>query len=86
MLEVLYGSGLRVSELCTLTVGSLSLAQQAATVWGKGAKERRVPLSEPAVVALRAWLAIRADVVVVEPAGVERHPVRQRAGQATDPA
>jgi integrase/recombinase XerC len=69
VLEVLYGSGLRVSELCTLTVASLSLAQQAATVWGKGAKERRVPLSEPAIVALQAWLAIRADVVAVQPDG-----------------
>ena len=67
VLEVLYGSGLRVSELCTLTVGSLSLGQQAATVWGKGSKQRRVPLSEPAVDALRAWLAIRTDVVVVRP-------------------
>jgi site-specific recombinase XerD len=69
VLEVLYGSGLRVSELCTLTVASLSLAQQAATVWGKGSKERRVPLSEPAVVALQAWLAIRADVGAVQPDG-----------------
>ena len=67
VLEVLYGSGLRVSELCSLTVASLSLAQQAATVWGKGAKERRVPLSEPAVAALHAWLAIRADVLEVVP-------------------
>ncbi len=69
VLEVLYGSGLRVSELCTLTVGSLALGQHAATVWGKGSKERRVPLSEPAVAALRAWLAIRADVVVAGPDG-----------------
>jgi len=69
VLEVLYGSGLRVSELCSLTVASLSLAQQAATVWGKGAKERRVPLSEPAVAALHAWLAIRADVLAVAPDG-----------------
>jgi len=69
VLEVLYGSGLRVSELCTLTVPSLSLAQQAATVWGKGSKERRVPLSEPAVAALQAWLAIRSDVVSVETDG-----------------
>lgn len=69
VLEVLYGSGLRVSELCSLTVASLSLAQQAATVWGKGAKERRVPLSEPAVTALHAWLAIRADVLGVAPDG-----------------
>jgi len=66
VLEVLYGSGLRVSELCSLTVGSLALGQQAATVWGKGSKERRVPLSEPAVAALRTWLAIRPDVVVAE--------------------
>jgi site-specific recombinase XerD len=55
-----------VSELCSLTVGSLALGQQAATVWGKGSKERRVPLSEPAVAALRTWLAIRPDVVVAE--------------------
>ena len=63
VLEVLYGSGLRVGELCGLTVGSLALDQGAATVWGKGSKERRVPLSEPAVAALRSWLAIRHDVV-----------------------
>ena len=63
VLEVLYGSGLRVSELCSLTVESLALGQRAATVWGKGAKERRVPLSEPAVASLQRWLAIRHEVV-----------------------
>ncbi len=63
VLELLYGSGLRVGELCGLRVSSLSLATSSATVWGKGAKERRVPLSEPAVRALRRWLAVRADVV-----------------------
>ena len=66
VLEVLYGSGLRVSELCSLALSSLSLEQQAVTVWGKGSKERRAPLSEPAAAALRAWLAIRGDVVTVE--------------------
>lgn len=66
LLEVLYGSGLRVGELCALTVSSLQLDQRAATVWGKGSKERRVPLSEPAVAALRSWLAIRHDVVPAE--------------------
>jgi integrase/recombinase XerC len=66
VLEVLYGSGVRVSELCGLTVSSLELARQAATVWGKGAKERRVPLSAPAVTALRLWLALRSEVVVAE--------------------
>ena len=63
VLEVLYGSGLRVSELCSLTLSSLDLARGAATVWGKGAKERRVPLSQPAVDALRAWLPLRQDVL-----------------------
>lgn len=66
VLELLYGSGLRVGELCSLTTSSLSLEQGAVRVWGKGAKERRVPLSEPAVDALRRWLAVRADVVPTE--------------------
>jgi len=63
VLEILYGSGLRVSELCSLTVGALELDRGAATVWGKGGKERRVPLSEPAVASLRAWLSVRRDVI-----------------------
>lgn len=66
LLEVLYGSGLRVSELCSLTVSSIDLDRGAATVWGKGAKERRVPLSQPAVDALRAWRAIRGEVISAE--------------------
>jgi integrase/recombinase XerC len=66
VLEVLYGSGLRVSELCSLTSSSLDLDRGAATVWGKGAKERRVPLSQPAVDALSAWLPLRGDVIAVE--------------------
>ncbi|MDO8391074.1 MAG: tyrosine-type recombinase/integrase [Actinomycetota bacterium] len=63
VLETLYASGMRVAELCSLDVDSLDLAAGAATVWGKGAKERRVPLGKPAVVALRAWVAVRHEVV-----------------------
>jgi integrase/recombinase XerC len=66
VLELLYGSGLRVGELCGLDVDSLQLDAAAVVVWGKGAKQRRVPLSEPARQALRAWAAMRADVVPVE--------------------
>ena len=62
--ELLYGSGLRVSELCSLNFSSIDLAGAAATVWGKGSKERRVPLSPPAVVALREWFALRSEVAV----------------------
>ena len=63
VLELLYGSGIRVSELCGLDVDVVDLAGRAVTVWGKGAKERRVPLSGPAVEALAGWLQIRHDVV-----------------------
>jgi len=63
VLEVLYGSGLRVSELCDADVDDVDRGGAAITVWGKGAKQRRVPLSEPALDALDAWLAVRRDVV-----------------------
>jgi len=60
---VLYGSGLRVSELCGLDRSSLDLRADALVVWGKGAKQRRVPISAVAHQALEAWLAVRGDVV-----------------------
>jgi site-specific recombinase XerD len=66
VLEVLYGSGVRVSELCSLQLHQVRLAERVLIVWGKGAKERRVPLGEPAAAALRDWLAVRHDVVPVE--------------------
>jgi len=65
VLELLYGSGVRVSELCGLDVDALELGAGAVSVWGKGSKQRRVPLSEPAVTALTAWLAVRSEVVPV---------------------
>lgn len=66
LLEILYGSGLRVAELCSLTVDQVRIAERAMTVWGKGSKERRVPLSDPAANAVEAWLAIRHEVVPAE--------------------
>ena len=83
VLEVLYGSGLRVSELCSLTPSSLDLDRAAATVWGKGAKERRVPLSRPAVDALRAWMAVRSDVIPAAHDSMSDHVDHRRGtGQA----
>ena len=56
IVELLYGSGLRVSELCGLRDDDLDLARAEARVWGKGSKQRLVPLSDPTVAALGAWL------------------------------
>ncbi|MCU1380109.1 MAG: Tyrosine recombinase XerC [Acidimicrobiales bacterium] len=56
VLELLYGSGLRVSELCGLRPEDLDLPAGAITVWGKGAKQRRLPITPPAVDAMAAWL------------------------------
>jgi integrase/recombinase XerC len=57
LLELLYGSGLRVAEACGLDVDELDLSRGRVVVWGKGGKQRTVPLSDPSVASLRRWLA-----------------------------
>jgi site-specific recombinase XerD len=57
VIELLYGSGLRVSELCGLTRADVDLKRNRVTVWGKGSKQRVVPLSDPGVDAVQRWLA-----------------------------
>jgi integrase/recombinase XerC len=59
MLELLYGAGLRVSELCGLDLQGLELGARSARVLGKGSKERLVPFGEPCAQALAAYLALR---------------------------
>jgi len=56
MLELLYASGLRVTELVTLTTDQLNLRQGVVRVIGKGSKERLVPIGEVAVECLSAYL------------------------------
>ena len=56
MLEVLYASGLRVSELVGLTLPQLSLNQGIVRVFGKGGKERLVPLGEAAIETVTDYL------------------------------
>ena len=63
VLEILYGSGLRVSEVCSLTVQSISSDGMSLRVIGKGSKERLVPLSVPATEAIQSWLSLRSEVV-----------------------
>ncbi len=61
-LELLYATGLRVSELVELPLGAVARDPQMLVVRGKGGKERMVPLSDPARFALKAWRAIRPAV------------------------
>ncbi|HET6338151.1 MAG TPA: tyrosine-type recombinase/integrase, partial [Polyangiales bacterium] len=59
MLELLYGAGLRVSELATLTLGRLELGEAQVRVTGKGNKERVLPLGGAAIRALDEYLRVR---------------------------
>ncbi|HEX6211059.1 MAG TPA: tyrosine recombinase XerC [Methylomirabilota bacterium] len=61
ILELLYATGLRVSELSGVDVDALDRAGRAVRVLGKGRKERIVPYGEPAARALEAWLGIRGE-------------------------
>jgi integrase/recombinase XerC len=62
LLEVLYGSGLRVSELAGLDLARIDLPGATARVRGKGDKERIVPLGQKAVEALEEYLAVRGEL------------------------
>ncbi len=66
ILELLYGSGLRVAELCSLDLASVASSESLITVWGKGAKQRRVPVNESTLGALRRWLRLRDGLVAPE--------------------
>ena len=56
MLETMYASGLRVSELLNLKRGQVNLSKCIITVFGKGAKERKVPIAEYAVEYIKLYI------------------------------
>lgn len=58
ILELLYGSGLRVSELCSLTEKDIDFSNDTIKVFGKGHKDRYVPISSKAKEALKNYLAL----------------------------
>ncbi len=62
MLELLYSSGLRVSELTGLDVDGLDLPGMSVRVVGKGNKERQIPIGRPAAEALRRWVEARSTL------------------------
>ena len=60
MLELLYGTGIRVSELCALDRADVDRRERVLRVRGKGDKERTVPFGGPAARSLQEWWEIRA--------------------------
>jgi integrase/recombinase XerC len=69
ILELLYASAIRVSELCELDVGGLDLDRRTVRVLGKGGKERVVPVGLPAVRAVARWEQAGRPVLAVGRSG-----------------
>ena len=72
LLELFYGSGIRLAELVGLDIQDLDLANGNARVLGKGRKTRIVPLGSHTVTALQAWLSTRSDQQPEDPVFVGR--------------
>jgi len=60
IIELFYSALLRLAELAGLTLGRIDWTSGEVRVWGKGAKERIVPVGAPALSALRKWMAVRS--------------------------
>jgi len=69
VLEVLYGTGVRVSELCGLDIDDLDMGRLTARVLGKGGRERTVPMGEPAVRAVQDWLRVGRPALANDDSG-----------------
>lgn len=83
LLEILYGSGLRVSELVGLPLAAAERDPTMLLVRGKGSKERQVPLSDPARGAIAKWLRMRAAALGEGEKSRYLFPSRGRAGHLT---
>ena len=78
LLEVLYATGVRVSELCGLDVADLDRSRRTMRVLGKGDRERTVPYGAPASRALEDWIAVRGRIALKTAGGALFVGVRGR--------
>lgn len=69
IVELLYATGIRVSELCGLDIDDIDLGGRLLRVLGKGNKQRTAPFGDPAAEALRAWLADGRPALVTMDSG-----------------
>lgn len=82
-LEVLYATGIRVSELVGLDIDDIDHERHTIRVLGKGDKERTVPIGQPALVAVREWLERGRGQVITEHSGPAL--LLGRRGRRADP-
>ncbi len=82
ILEVLYSCGLRVSELVSLKISDLFPDEQFIRVFGKGSKQRLVPIGEPALKAIRLYREVR-DAGPVQKAAEDILFLNRRGGKLT---
>ena len=66
VVELLYGSGLRVGELCGLRPVDVDGGRRRLLVWGKGAKQRQIPMSEASAEAVERWMERGRGALVVD--------------------
>ena len=83
LLELLYATGLRVSELVSLPLSAIDQDYRFLMVRGKGGKERIVPLNKPAVAALEDYLSDRSRFLTDGRGSKWLFPSRSRAGHLT---
>jgi integrase/recombinase XerD len=92
IVELLYASGLRISELVTMPLAATTGERRMLLVRGKGGKERLVPLGDPARISLKAYLGLRSEFLpaankdraerfLFPSRGAEGHLTRRRVGQ-----
>ncbi|MCK4879343.1 MAG: tyrosine-type recombinase/integrase [Bacteroidales bacterium] len=82
VLDLLYQTGMRRSELIGLTTGSINREGKSVKVSGKRGKERIIPLNEELLVAMERYLIIRKEVVALKP--TDRLIVTEKGGPAYD--
>jgi integrase/recombinase XerC len=83
LLELLYGCGIRNSELIGMNVDDIRVSAEAILIRGKGKKERYVPFGESAAAALRAYLPVRQKILAERRKTTPGLLINQRGGRLT---
>lgn len=83
MLEILYATGLRVTELVGMPLAALSRDHSLLIIQGKGGKERMIPLTEPAIDAISEYLQVRDAFLPKRKVGSSKHQAGSSKHQAS---